>query len=138
MILARINGQTICTTAVRAGNKVQISVQFNGRPIGYLYKRHKVFWLSNAYERFAPDWARPFLDRAHWGSATVDSLRISVTQVLARALMVRLGLSCHCGAPATGFQLDPDGGKTMGAGDVDEREAVPQCLDCQYPARRAS
>ncbi|MCY4574913.1 MAG: hypothetical protein OXF01_19235 [Gemmatimonadetes bacterium] len=137
MILARINGQTIYSRAVRAGKTTQITVCLDERPIGYLYKRHKVFWLSAAYES-APGWARPFLDRAHWGSATVDSLRITVTSVLTRALMASLGLSCRCGAPATGFQLDPDGTKTMSAGDVAEREAVPTCLDCQYAARRAS
>ena len=137
MILARISGQTIYSEPVRSGKQVQVRVRLDGTPIGYLYKRHKVFWLGIAYEN-APGWARPFLDRAHWGSATVDSLRITVTQVLARALMASLGLPCRCGAPATGFQLDPDGTKTMGAGDVDEREAVPQCLDCQYAARRAS
>lgn len=137
MILARIKGRTIASEAIRSGRRFQITVKLDGRPIGYLYTRHKVFWLSAAYGS-APEWARPFLDRAHWGSATVDSLRITVTQVLARALMAKLGLTCHCGAPATGFQLDPDGTKTMGPGDVDVREALPQCLDCQYTARRAS
>ena len=137
MILARINGHKLYSRAVRAGKTTQITVCLDGRPIGYLYKRHKVFWLSIAYVN-APSWARPVLDRAHWGSATVDSLRITVTQVLARALMASLAVTCPCGAPATGFLLDADGTKTMGAGDVDEREALPTCLDCQYSARRAS
>ena len=139
MIMARIKGHTIYSEAIRAGRQVQVQVKLDGVLIGYLYKRHKVFWLSVAYER-APEWAKAFLDRAHWGSATVDFLRVTVTQVLARALMAKLGLTCDCGNPATGFALDPDGSQAMTAGDVDERETIPQCLDCQYsrPARRAS
>ena len=137
MILARINGRTIVSNAVRSGSSLHVEVRFDGKPIGYLYRRHKVYWLSVAYGS-APEWARSFLDRAHWGTAKIDSLRITVTQVLARALMAKLRLTCHCGAPATGFQLDPDGLKTMGAGDVDEREAFPQCLDCQHTRREGS
>ena len=112
-------------------------MKLDGRPIGYLYRRHQVFWLGMAYSN-APQWARSVLDRAHFGSAKVDSLRITVTQTLARALMATLGLACHCGAPATGFLLDRDGSKTMGAGDVDRREAIPTCLDCQHTRRGGS
>ncbi len=104
-----------------------------------LRSRNKTFWLSVAYSS-CPEWAKPFLDRNHWGSATVDHLRITVTQVLTRALLAHLALKCECGEPATGFALDPDGMKTMGEGDVDEREAFPQCHDCQYrrPERRSA
>ena len=136
MILAKINGRKIVSNAVRSGHRVHVEVKLDGRPIGYLYRRHKVFWLSVAYER-APDWARPFLDRAQWGSATVDSLRITVTTVLSRALMLHLGVSCEdCGDRATGFALHPDGRKAMGPGDVDEREAIPQCYGCRHRAPR--
>ena len=131
MILAKINGRKIVSNAVRAGRAVQIQVSLDGRCIGYLYKRHKVFWLSVAYGN-APEWALPFLDRAHWGSATVDSLRITVTTVLTRALMLHLGVSCACGKPATGFLLNRDSLKEMGPGDVDEREAVPHCFGCRH------
>ena len=139
MIMARVKGHTICSNARRTGRGFTVHVTFDGMPIGYLYKRHKVFWLGLAYEQ-APEWAKPFLDRSHWGAATVDNLRITVTQVLKRALMAKLGLTCDCGEPATGFALDPDGTQAMTAGDVDEREAIPQCMECQYsrPARRAS
>ena len=139
MILARLQGRTIYCEAIRVQRRVQVQVKLDGVPLGYLYKRHEVFWMSVAYER-APQWMKAFLDRAHWGSATVDHLRITVTQVLKRALMAELGMACDCGKPATGFALDPDGSQAMTAGDVDERESVPQCHGCQYsrPARRVS